>query len=119
MYHENVCVCVCVLFQSVQGVFLGAKHPGMLGLAVVGTRCGRTGQRCVRVLGTLSAHMRGSHCAGHGMSHWHGMWWMSCIARCLDHRASQGYKKGVESSGSGYHGQCEFCGFAFPCFFHR
>jgi hypothetical protein len=112
-------MCVCGLFQSVQGVCLGAKCSGMTGLAVVGVCCGRTAQRCAHIVGMPSAHIRGSHCAGRGVSHWRGVWWMPCVPHCLDQRASKGHKKGAKSSGSGCHGQCEFCSFAFPCFFHR
>jgi hypothetical protein len=50
-----VSVCVGVLFQSVQGMCLGAKHLGMLGLADVGTRRRRIGRQCTHVVGAPSA----------------------------------------------------------------
>jgi hypothetical protein len=107
------------VFQSVQGVCLGAKHLGMSGLTVVGARRGRTGRRCAHVMGASSAHVRGSCYTGHGVSHWHDMWWMTCVAHCSDQRATQAYKNRAESSESGCRGQCEFYAFVFPYFFHR
>jgi hypothetical protein len=62
--------CVCAFcFQTLQGVRLGAKHPGMSGLAVVGAHRERTGQRCMRVVGMPSSRVRGSCYAVDAMCH--------------------------------------------------
>jgi hypothetical protein len=58
-------------------VCVGAKHPGMSRLAVVGARCGRTGQQHTCTVGMAGAR---------GMSHWRGMRWMPCVTRYSDHR---------------------------------
>jgi hypothetical protein len=107
MYGVNV----CVLCFSLQGVCLGAKHLSMPGLAVVGVHCERTGQR-ERVVGVPSVCVRGSCCAGHGVSRWRGVRWMSCVAWIKE---SQGYKRELRAPGLADAGSVNFLAFTFLC----